>query len=95
VTARCAHAGRLLLLISPWAKRGAVDNTLTGFSSIDKFIEDNWGLPRIPGSADSIAGSLDSMFDFHGHGDPKLFLDPNTGQPAGPGMPMHSRRLSR
>jgi phospholipase C len=84
---RCGYGPRLpLLLISPWAKRGAVDNTLTDFSSIDKFIEDNWGLPRIPGSADSIARSLDSMFDFHGPGDPKLFLDPNTGQPASPGM---------
>ncbi len=89
---RCGYGPRLpLLLISPWAKRGAVDHTLTDFSSIDKFVEDNWGLPRIPGSFDSIAGSLDSMFDFHGRGDPKLFLDPNTGQPVssgpGPGMP--------
>ncbi len=82
---RCGYGPRLpLLLISPWAKRGAVSHTLTDFSSIDKFVEDNWGLPRIPGSFDSIAGSLNSMFDFHGHGDPKLFLDPNTGQPAGP-----------
>jgi phospholipase C len=86
---RCGYGPRLpLLLISPWAKRGAVDHTLTDFSSIDKFIEDNWGLPRIPGSFDSIAGSLNSMFDFHGPGDPKLFLDPNTGQPAGPGSGM-------
>jgi phospholipase C len=61
-----------------------VNHTLTDFGSIDKFVEDNWGLPRIPGSFDSMAGSLSSMFDFHGHGDPKLFLDPNTGQPAGP-----------
>jgi phospholipase C len=82
---RCGYGPRLpLLLISPWAKRGAVDHTLTDFSSIDKFIEDNWRLPRIPGSFDSIAGSLDSMFDFHGKGDPTLFLDPNTGQPASP-----------
>ncbi len=82
---RCGYGPRLpLLLISPWAKRGAVSHTLTDFSSIDKFVEDNWGLPRIPGSFDSIAGSLNSMFDFHGHGDPKLFLDPNTGHPAGP-----------
>jgi len=78
---RCGYGPRLpLLLISPWAKQGDVSNTLTDFSSIDKFIEDNWGLPRIQGSFDSIAGSLNSMFDFHGKGDPKLFLDPNTGQ---------------
>ncbi|HKD95353.1 MAG TPA: alkaline phosphatase family protein [Gaiellaceae bacterium] len=86
---RCGYGPRLpLLLISPWAKQGDVSNTLTDFSSIDKFIEDNWGLPRIQGSFDSIAGSLNSMFDFHGKGDPKLFLDPNTGQPEnfGPGQ---------
>ncbi len=82
---RCGYGPRMpLLLISPWAKRDAVNHTLTDFGSIDKFVEDNWGLPRIPGSFDSMAGSLNSMFNFHGHGDPKLFLDPNTGQPAGP-----------
>ena len=46
---RCGYGPRLpLLLISPWAKRGAVSHTLTDFSSIDKFIEDNWGLPGSP-----------------------------------------------
>jgi phospholipase C len=81
---RCGYGPRLpFLLISPWTKQGKVDHTLTDFSSIDKFVEDNWGLPRIPGSFDSIAGSLDSMFSFHGNGnDRKLFLDPTTGQPA-------------
>jgi phospholipase C len=81
---RCGYGPRLpFLLISPWAGHGQVDNTLTDFSSVDKFIEDNWGLPRIPGSADSIAGSINSMFSFHGDGnDRKLFLDPTTGQPA-------------
>jgi phospholipase C len=81
---RCGYGPRLpFLLISPWAKRGAVDHTVTDFSSIPKFVEDNWGLPRIPGSFDSSAGSLDSMFDFHGH-DQKLLLDPTTGEPTGP-----------
>ena len=93
---RCGYGPRLpLLVISPWAKRGAVDNTLTDFSSIDKFVEDNWGLPRIPGSFDSIAGSLNSMFDFHGPGNPKLFLDPVTGQPAGPEGRRPARPLGR
>jgi len=82
---RCGYGPRLpFLVISPWARRGDVSHTLTDFSSIDKFVEDNWGLPRIPGSFDSIAGSLDSMFRFGGgFTDPKLFLDPATGQPAG------------
>jgi phospholipase C len=49
-----------------------------------KFVEDNWGLGRIDGSFDAIAGPLDSMFDFHGRkpDNPTLFLDPLTGQPA-------------
>jgi phospholipase C len=81
---RCGYGPRLpFLVISPWAKRGNVSNTLTDFSSIDKFVEDNWGLPRIPGSFDSLAGSINSMFNFkkwNDH-DRKLFLDPITGQP--------------
>jgi phospholipase C len=83
---RCGYGPRLpFLLISPWAKRGYVDHTLTDASSIDKFIEDNWGLSRIPGSFDAIAGSLNSLFSFHDrHADnAKLFLDPVTGQPTG------------
>jgi phospholipase C len=82
---RCGYGPRLpFLLISPWAKSGDVGHTLTDFSSIDKFIEDNWGLPQIPGSFDSIAGSIDSMFKFNGNGNKKLFLNPITGQPTGP-----------
>jgi len=80
---RCGYGPRLpFLVISPWAKRDDVDHTLTDFSSIDKFIEDNWGLPRIPGSFDSIAGSINSLFSFGGHADnSRLFLDPISGQP--------------
>jgi phospholipase C len=84
---RCGYGPRLpMLVISPWAKQNYVDHTLTDLSSVPKFIEDNWKLPRIGGSFDSIAGSLTSMFDFghHGHGhdglDPKLYLNPVTGQ---------------
>jgi phospholipase C len=84
---RCGYGPRLpFLLISPWARHGHVDHTLTDFSSIDKFVEDNWGLSRIPGSFDAIAGSLNSMFDFGGRPENgKLFLDPSTGQPTGYG----------
>jgi phospholipase C len=83
---RCGYGPRLpLLVISPWAKRNFVDHTLTDQSSIAKFVEDNWKLPRIAGSFDSIAGSLSNMFDFRDHrGDTaKLLLDPVTGQPFG------------
>jgi phospholipase C len=90
---RCGYGPRLpLLLISPWAKRNAVDHTLTDQSSIIKFVEDNWGLPRIAGSADAAAGSLNGLFDFaakKGKGNAygnapnraPFVLDPITGQP--------------
>jgi phospholipase C len=81
---RCGYGPRLpFLLISPFAKHDYVGHTLTDFSSILRFIEDNWSLPRIPGSYDAIAGSINSMFEFgHRGGDQsRLFLDPTTGQP--------------
>jgi len=86
---RCGYGPRLpLLVISPWAKRNFVSHTLTSQTSITKFIEDNWFLPRISGSFDSVTGSLDNMFDFDhfGFGDPEnaqpFILSPVTGQPA-------------
>lgn len=82
---RCGYGPRLpLLVVSPWAKRNFVDHTLTDQSSILKFVEDNWQLPKISGSFDAIAGPVNSMFDFGGeHGDnTPLFLDPTTGQAA-------------
>jgi phospholipase C len=81
---RCGYGPRLpLLVVSPWAKHNFVDHTLTDQSSITKFVEDNWKLGSIDGSAATIAGSLNNLFDFHGHrGDNKtLYLDPVTGQP--------------
>jgi phospholipase C len=83
---RCGYGPRLpLLVISPWARANDVDHTLTDQSSIIRFVEDNWHLPRIAGSYDSIAGRLDNLFDFHHHsGDARtLFLDPTTGEPYG------------
>ncbi|HEY8301759.1 MAG TPA: alkaline phosphatase family protein [Jatrophihabitans sp.] len=91
---RCGYGPRLpLLVISPWAKANSVDHTLTDQSSIIKFVEDNWKLPRIAGSFDSTAGSLAGMFDFaakHGRGNAygnapnaaPFVLNPATGQPA-------------
>jgi len=65
---RCGYGTRLpLLVISPWAKRNFVDHTLTDQSSILKFIEDNWlhGERIQPGgSFDTIAGSIENMFEF-------------------------------
>jgi phospholipase C len=77
----CGYGPRQpLLVISPFSKRNYVDNTVTDQASITKFIEDNWRLGRIPGSADAIAGSLDHMFDFDRWPNTKpLILDTKTG----------------
>jgi phospholipase C len=83
---RCGYGPRLpLLVISPFAKHNYVDHTLTDQSSVLKFVEDNWRLPSIAGSYDSVAGTLNHMFDFDDRrGDNRsLFLDPTTGEPAG------------
>ncbi len=38
---RCGYGPRLpLLVISPWAKKNYIDNTVTDQSSIPRFIED-------------------------------------------------------
>ncbi len=81
---RCGYGPRVpLLVISPWAKRNHVDHTLTDQSSILKFVEDNWRVPRIEGSFDAIAGPLTHLFDFHAKRgrNARLYLDPITGQP--------------
>jgi phospholipase C len=80
---RCGYGPRLpLLVISPWAKHNFVARAFSDQSSILKFIEDNWKLPRISGSFDAIAGSLNNMFNFSPSGgkNKKLFLDPVTGR---------------
>ena len=92
---RCGYGPRQpLLVISPWSQSNDVDHTLTDQSSITRFVEDNWGLGRIPGSVDAKAGSLDGLFDFgakigkgHAYGNAPnaapYLLDPVTGQPQG------------
>ncbi|GIV00719.1 MAG: hypothetical protein KatS3mg014_2334 [Actinomycetota bacterium] len=52
-----------MLVISPYAKKGYVDDALGEFSSPLKFIEDNWGLPYL---TDRIASThnFEHVFDF-------------------------------
>jgi phospholipase C len=83
---RCGYGTRQpILVISPFAKHNYIDHTLTDQSSVLKFIEDNWlSGERIQpdGSMDTIAGSIEHMFDFDRNGDGddrKLILDPQTG----------------
>ena len=81
---RCGYGPRLpFLVISPFARENFVDHSTTDQSSIIRFVEDNWlGGERIgEGSFDSIAGSINNMFDFnHLRHDGTLFLDSTTGE---------------
>ncbi|MGQ0670221.1 MAG: alkaline phosphatase family protein [Actinomycetota bacterium] len=52
-----------LLVLSPYAKRGYVDHQLGEFSSILRFIEDNWGLSQLT-HRDRDAENLSYDFDF-------------------------------
>jgi phospholipase C len=80
---RCGYGPRLpLLVVSPFAKENFVDHGITDQSSILRFIEDNWGLGRLPGSADAVAGDLGAMLDFGRKDVRRFFLDPATGLPA-------------
>ena len=51
------------LLVSPYAKRGSVDHTALDFTSILRFIEDNWGLKPLS-TRDARANSIASGLDF-------------------------------
>ena len=75
-----------LLVVSPFAKTNFVDHTLTDQSSVLRFIEDNWlAGERIQpgGSFDTIAGTIDNMFDFkqlHDADDARVvILEPSNG----------------
>ena len=95
VDGRCGYGVRTpLMVISPWAKHNYVDHVLTDQSSMLRFIEDNWlggtlagsqvsGGKRIgQGSYDSIAGSIDGLFDFTQTPDLTPYvLNPISGQP--------------
>jgi phospholipase C len=85
---RCGYGPRIpLLVISPWAKANYLDSTVTDQSSIPRFIEDIFlNSTRLGGgSFDSIAGSIENMFDFSqtaGQNGGILQLSPSTGEVA-------------
>ena len=85
--ARCGLGPRLpFLLISPYAKPDYVSHTVIDQSSVVRFIEDNWDLPRLGnGAADAApgVGSISGLFDFDQRPLRPVFLDQATGQPAG------------
>ena len=84
---KCGLGTRIpFLVISPYARQNYVDHTTLDQSSVVRFIEDNWGLPRLGnGAFDASTGSLNSMFDWHHPTNQPLFLDPGSGEP------MHGR----
>jgi phospholipase C len=51
------------LILSPYAKRGFVDSTMYEFSSVLRFIEDNWGLTQLT-KRDRRADNLTAALDF-------------------------------
>jgi phospholipase C len=80
---KCGYGPRIpMLIISPYAKENFIEyNKSTDFTSILKFIEDNWNLGRIGGgSLDAKAQSLDNMFDFKSQHIIPLILNPSTGE---------------
>jgi phospholipase C len=88
---RCGFGPRVpLVVISPYARRNTVDHNLSDQASMLNFIEFNWGLSGIPGSADQALAAPDAaegvpfdlagMLQFKGKASGKLFLNPVTGQ---------------
>ena len=51
------------ILVSPYARQGYIDSTTLDFTSVLKFIEDNWGVAPLA-DRDSKANSFASGFDF-------------------------------
>jgi phospholipase C len=104
---RCGFGPRQpFMVISPYARHDYVDHNLSNLASVVNFVEFDWRLRSIDGSADQIQSTVDQhervpfdlagLFRFHGErfgdGNAKLFLDPSTGRPVGPGQPRHGRR---
>jgi phospholipase C len=86
VQGRCGHGPRLpLLVISPWAQKNYIDNTITDQASVVRFIEDTFlASTRLGGgSFDASAGTLNNMFNFsNGAVIPNptpVILNPTTG----------------
>jgi phospholipase C len=60
-------------LVSPYAKRGFIDSTTYDFTSILKFIEENWDLEPLA-ARDAAATSIMNAFDFESPPRPPTFI---------------------
>ena len=65
------------IVISPFAKRGAIDSDVMEFSSVLRFIEQVFGLPALT-ERDRTADDMLSAFDFSQAPRPPLLLEPRT-----------------
>lgn len=102
---RCGYGPRQpLLVISPFARRNFVDDSLTDQTSILRFIEDNFlaGQRIGDGSFDAVAGSLwkmldldDNRGDFNRKRNDRLFLSETTGEPVAPPQGLRHQGASR
>ena len=91
---RCGFGPRLpMLVVSPFVRQNTVDHNLSDQASNPlNFVEYNWRLPGIPGSADQVLAKTDrservpfdlaGLFDFRHPNGQRLILSPVTGQPA-------------
>jgi phospholipase C len=66
------------LLVSPYARRGVVDHATLDFTSILKFIEQNWALAPLA-TRDAKAASIASGFDFSKPPRAAAFTSPTRG----------------
>jgi phospholipase C len=69
------------ILVSPYAKQGKIDNTQLDFTSVLKFIEDNWGVQPLA-QRDSKANNFLSAFDFNQTPRQPEFLVVSSGTPS-------------
>lgn len=68
------------LLISPYARRGYVDSTVLDFSSVPRFIQENWGLAPLA-ERDANANAFMDAFDFEGGPRRPVFVSQARGEP--------------
>ena len=78
------------LIVSPYAKSGTIDNTTYDFTSVLKFIEDNWSLPPLTGR-DATANSISNALDLSKA--PAAPIFPGQTYPVQPTQDDHNRPL--
>jgi len=71
------------LLVSPYARRGQVNSTTLDYTSMLKFIEENWRLKPLA-ERDARANSIASAFDFSSPAREAVLLPATRGEPVPP-----------